>query len=774
MLVLASALAISLACGGQAAAATIVVTTRADVVADDGRCSLREAVSAANRDASSGRMPGECIAGERPPILDVIQLHRGRYKLTRAPLGDDANVGGDLDVTESAIIQGVGRRTVILSRIGDPAVAGDGDRLFHVDPSGVGGVDVTFAKLTLARGDVGCTGRDCEPGGSAVDAHGADALTFEGCSILHNVASCSGEHCGGSSNGAAIQGLFGSALQIHDTTIRANRSHCTGEGCAIGGAAIAIRGDGSVSLAPGAPAQASIELILDDSTVTQNTSRCDGRGCAVGSIVSIAGESFAGNAVHLTSNDSQCNGDGCSSEGIAAVFVDQRDATLDGVEVADNVTACVGEQCFVGSVLDLQGRGSVALRTATVTNNDCGCRGVGCFVDAHAVIGGALDATLEGVALTFAKATCTGDDCSVDPLLRAESDGALDATGVQIDENQHACGANGDTGCAVRALAILSGAPVKSTTGELLQNSAGCQGDGCRAGSLLQIAGRGDSLLSHAVIQNNLLDCSGVGCAVDDGISVVADDGALTIEETAVDDNTTACGGRSCAVAGLLDASAHPAFTFRNTRLARNTVRCVGDLCQAAGAGTLLADELAIASGTFDQNAASCQGSGCRVAVVLTIDATDGSLANSLVTSNSSTCSGEDCAAGPGGALRNGGTRLSIADTIMKANVTDGEGAAIFNDAGSTLLLTRTALLGNQAGLRGTMEFGGFGGAVFNDASKTTQGVLTLVDTRISSNGAQKSGGGVLNAGKIDLIVRTDISGNAIGNCVNRGGTGCP
>src|SRR5262249_15413067 len=159
-------------------------------------------------------------------------------------------------------------------------------------------------------------------------------------------------------------------------------------------------------------------------------------------------------------------------------------------------------------------------------------------------------------------------------------------------------------------------------------------------------------------------------------------DGMLTIDETAIDDNTTACGGRSCTVANLLDGSSKTAFTFRNTRLARNAVRCVGDLCQAAGAGTLLADELMIASGTLAQNAARCKGNACRVAVVLTIAATDGSLANSLVTANSSTCNGEDCAAGPGGALRNSGTRLSVADTVMKANVTDGEGAAIFNDAG--------------------------------------------------------------------------------------------
>lgn len=46
-----------------AAATTIDVTTTADVMANDGRCSLREAIAAANTDTPSGSAPGECPAG---------------------------------------------------------------------------------------------------------------------------------------------------------------------------------------------------------------------------------------------------------------------------------------------------------------------------------------------------------------------------------------------------------------------------------------------------------------------------------------------------------------------------------------------------------------------------------------------------------------------------------------------------------------------------------------------------------------------------------------
>ena len=44
-------------------AASIVVNSSADTVADDGFCTLREAITAANTDTASGAMLGECSAG---------------------------------------------------------------------------------------------------------------------------------------------------------------------------------------------------------------------------------------------------------------------------------------------------------------------------------------------------------------------------------------------------------------------------------------------------------------------------------------------------------------------------------------------------------------------------------------------------------------------------------------------------------------------------------------------------------------------------------------
>ncbi len=52
-----------LAVVGSAGAATITVNTNADVEADDGDCTLREAIIAANTDTASGVMTDECAAG---------------------------------------------------------------------------------------------------------------------------------------------------------------------------------------------------------------------------------------------------------------------------------------------------------------------------------------------------------------------------------------------------------------------------------------------------------------------------------------------------------------------------------------------------------------------------------------------------------------------------------------------------------------------------------------------------------------------------------------
>ncbi|MCC7526865.1 MAG: CSLREA domain-containing protein [Chitinophagaceae bacterium] len=61
-----SLLALAAFVTASARGATIVVNSADDTAADDGQCTLREAITAANGDTASGRSPGECAAGDHP------------------------------------------------------------------------------------------------------------------------------------------------------------------------------------------------------------------------------------------------------------------------------------------------------------------------------------------------------------------------------------------------------------------------------------------------------------------------------------------------------------------------------------------------------------------------------------------------------------------------------------------------------------------------------------------------------------------------------------
>lgn len=66
--------------------APIVVNSTEDAINNDGLCTLREAIIAANKDKSSGRLAGECSATKGS---DTIILPAGVYTLTRSNSGNE-------------------------------------------------------------------------------------------------------------------------------------------------------------------------------------------------------------------------------------------------------------------------------------------------------------------------------------------------------------------------------------------------------------------------------------------------------------------------------------------------------------------------------------------------------------------------------------------------------------------------------------------------------------------------------------------------------------
>jgi CSLREA domain-containing protein len=123
-----------------AGAATIGVTTDLDVVANDGTCSLREAIGAANADASSGAAAGECAAGSG---ADTVAVPAGFFvtRIGPDPFASDENATGDFGIKGTVTIRGAGLAQTTID-------GGGKDRVFRVLP----GANASFSDVTISGG----------------------------------------------------------------------------------------------------------------------------------------------------------------------------------------------------------------------------------------------------------------------------------------------------------------------------------------------------------------------------------------------------------------------------------------------------------------------------------------------------------------------------------------------------------------------------------------------------------------------------------------------
>ena len=121
--------------GARVQAGTIInVTTQTDELNNDGDCSLREAIRAANTNAAVDA----CPAGTG---FDTVAIPPGTYNLTVSGAGEDEGTSGDLDIFDDLIVVGASLASTILD--GQAS-----DRIFQVTTE----VEVKFINLTLRNG----------------------------------------------------------------------------------------------------------------------------------------------------------------------------------------------------------------------------------------------------------------------------------------------------------------------------------------------------------------------------------------------------------------------------------------------------------------------------------------------------------------------------------------------------------------------------------------------------------------------------------------------
>ena len=235
-------------------AANIEVTTTTDEDNSDGDCSLREAIIAANTDATRDA----CAAGNG---TDTVTVPADFYSLSVAGQNEDAASTGDLDIIDpdGLTISGAEARSTYV-------IADSPDRLFDIRP----GASAEITGLTIFRGHAD---------------QGAGVRNY-GTLTLRQMVLSSNEAVGPMGGISFAGGIFGNGgtLNIIDSTVSENSATFGSFGGVYqqGGTAnitnTTISGNSTVGINSGVQAFSGATVNIESSTIASNTSTQPGGG----------------------------------------------------------------------------------------------------------------------------------------------------------------------------------------------------------------------------------------------------------------------------------------------------------------------------------------------------------------------------------------------------------------------------------------------------------------------------------------------------------------
>lgn len=187
-----------------AKAATIYVNTTDDVVANDGNCSLREAVQAANQN----KAVDGCAAGELAAV-DRIVIPAGTYNITITGAGENLAAKGDLDLTGSVSLEGAGAGLTVID-------GGRIDRVFDVQAA----ASVRIAHLTIQNGRAADNSASDHSGGGILNK---GTLTLQSVVVRDSAAGSTQSFFSSAGDGSTGGGVFNqSVLVAYDTLFEDN------------------------------------------------------------------------------------------------------------------------------------------------------------------------------------------------------------------------------------------------------------------------------------------------------------------------------------------------------------------------------------------------------------------------------------------------------------------------------------------------------------------------------------------------------------------------
>lgn len=230
----------------------ITVNTTADQNGGGASCSLREAITSANTDTNYGGCTRVSVAGT---FADRIDLPSGTYVLTIVG-NEDANIAGDLDITDTVTISGTGSTTTIIDGNGTTT----GDRVFEIHP---GAGNVSVSGVVIKNG----ISTPYHGAGGGIKSNSGISLKLSNCVIIKNEAANGG-------------GIFSTGtLEINGCTINNNSSSFYGGGISSGDTLTIINSNISDNISgSGGGIDNTGAMTITNSAISGNTSTDDGGG----------------------------------------------------------------------------------------------------------------------------------------------------------------------------------------------------------------------------------------------------------------------------------------------------------------------------------------------------------------------------------------------------------------------------------------------------------------------------------------------------------------
>jgi CSLREA domain-containing protein len=238
---------------GAFSAGNIMVTTADDEINSDGDCSLREAVQAANTNASvDACSPGSDVLADEIIFAD-LSGSPDVYTLGITGTDEDSNATGDLDITESVSIIGNGQtETIIQAGTQGPLEGPNGiDRVFNIVEG-----DATFSGVTIRYGNV-------VGSGGGILANDTSNLMISDSAVIFSTSRVDVD--GNLGDGGGIRASEG-LVTLTNSTIRNNHAERDGGGM-------------SASVGPvDAELLVNVSVVLTNSNIRDNVAGRDGGG----------------------------------------------------------------------------------------------------------------------------------------------------------------------------------------------------------------------------------------------------------------------------------------------------------------------------------------------------------------------------------------------------------------------------------------------------------------------------------------------------------------